>query len=70
MFHFAGNYGKDRRFTRSEWLCLCGEENEEESQLMGARYITAVSDIQERSPNRAEFGPEQGSKQPIPPSLN
>ena len=37
MLPFAGNYGKDRRFSHSEWLCYCGEEKEEESHLLGGR---------------------------------
>ena len=31
---FAGNYSKDRRFARTEWLCRCQEAREEESHLI------------------------------------
>ena len=34
MLPFAGNYGKDRRFSHTEWLCRCGEERELESHLL------------------------------------
>ena len=34
MMPFAGNYSKDPRFKRTEWLCRCGQEREEESHLL------------------------------------
>ena len=34
MLPFAGNYAKDKRFARSNWLCKCGEVKEEESHLL------------------------------------
>ena len=34
MLPFAGNYGHDRKFAHSEWLCSCREQREEESHLM------------------------------------
>ena len=34
MLPFAGNYGGDRRFLKSEWLCKCGLSNESESHLL------------------------------------
>ena len=34
MQPFAGNYSKDKRFMKSNWLCKCGNEREEESHLM------------------------------------
>ena len=37
MLPFAGNYGKDRKFSHSEWLCKCGEEKEQESHLLAGR---------------------------------
>ena len=33
MLPFAGNFGKDRQFSHTEWLCFCGEEREEEAEL-------------------------------------
>ena len=34
MLPFAGNYTKDKRFSRSDWLCKCREAKEEESHLL------------------------------------
>ena len=34
LLPFAGNYSKDKRFARTEWLCKCGEAREEESHLL------------------------------------
>ena len=34
MMPFAGNYQRDQRFARTEWLCRCGEAKEEERHLM------------------------------------
>ena len=31
---FAGNYSKDGRFARTEWLCRCREAREDESHLI------------------------------------
>ena len=33
MHAFAGNYSQDRRYARSNWLCLCQKSREEESHL-------------------------------------
>ena len=34
MLPFAGNYAKDKRFARSDWLCKCREAKEDESHLI------------------------------------
>ena len=34
MFPFAGNFTNDRRFARTEWLCRCKREKEEESHIL------------------------------------
>ena len=34
MHPFAGNYTKDRRFARTEWLCHCKKSKEEELHLI------------------------------------
>ena len=34
MFPFAGNFSNDRRFARTEWICRCKREKEEESHLL------------------------------------
>ena len=33
MLPFASNYPKDRKFSKSNWLCRCTKENESESHL-------------------------------------
>ena len=35
MMPFAGNYRRDRRFARTEWLCRCGESEEEQHIMSG-----------------------------------
>ena len=47
MLPFAGNYGKDRKFSHSEWLCKCGEEKEQESHLLAGR-CKVYGDIREK----------------------
>ena len=37
MLPFAGNYSKDARFARTNWLCRCGEAKEEESHLLSGK---------------------------------
>ena len=32
---FGGNFGKDKRFKRTNWLCQCGEAREKEEHLRG-----------------------------------
>jgi hypothetical protein len=34
MQPFGGNYSKDKRFSKTEWMCRCAENKEEESHLM------------------------------------
>ena len=34
MHPFAGNYSRDRRFARTEWLCRCRKAKEDESHLI------------------------------------
>ena len=34
MLPFAGNYHNDKRFAKTNWLCLCGESPEDQSHLM------------------------------------
>ena len=47
MLPFAGNYGKDRRFSHTEWLCFCRMEREEESHLLDGR-CEVYGDIREK----------------------
>ena len=37
LLPFAGNYSKDQRFSRSDWLCKCKEARKEESHLTSGR---------------------------------
>ena len=41
---FAGNYSKDKRFARTNWLCRCEEEREEEAHLMSGQ-CTVFGDL-------------------------
>ena len=41
---FAGNYSKDKRFARTNWLCRCEEEREEETHLMSGQ-CTVFGDL-------------------------
>ena len=34
MLDFAGNYNKDKRFARTNWLCRCKVSKEDESHLL------------------------------------
>ena len=34
MLPFAGNFSRDQRFSRTDWLCRCGRANEEERHLL------------------------------------
>ena len=38
MQPFAGNYSKDKRFMKSNWLRKCRNEREEESHLMSGSW--------------------------------
>ena len=49
MHSFAGNYSRDRRFARTEWLCQCRKSREDENHLMSGECDT-YGDI------RKEFG--------------
>ena len=40
----AGNYSKDKRFARTNWLCRCKEEREEETHYMSGQ-CTAFGDL-------------------------
>jgi hypothetical protein len=48
MQPFGGNYSKDRRFSRTEWMCRCTEEREEESHLL-AGNCPVYGDLREKS---------------------
>ena len=34
LLPFAGNYSRDKRFSRTDWLCRCGRAKEEEQHLV------------------------------------
>ena len=44
---FAGNYKNDKRFAQSNWLCRCGEAQEDESHLRSGK-CEVFGDIVER----------------------
>jgi hypothetical protein len=54
MQPFGGNYSKDNRFRRTEWMCRCKQQKEEESHLLAGdcqvygdlrhKYADLVSD--------------------------
>ena len=33
MLNFAGNFKNDKRFAKTDWLCLCRQAKEDESHL-------------------------------------
>ena len=37
MLPLAGNFKKDRRFAKTQWLCRCLEEKEEERHILGGK---------------------------------
>ena len=39
MLPFAGNFSKDQRFARTDWLCWCGGEKEEELHLLSSNCV-------------------------------
>ena len=50
MYPFAGNYSRDRRFARTEWLCHCGNAREEESHLISGN-CEVYGDIRDKFEN-------------------
>ena len=50
MLPFAGNYSKDKRFARSDWLCKCGEAKEEESHLLSSN-CEVYGELRNKYPN-------------------
>ena len=56
MQPFGGNYGNDRRFQRSGWLCACGEAREQEEHLVGGE-CPVYGDLREEFPDT--MGDEQ-----------
>jgi len=56
MQPFGGNFSKDKRFQRSNWLCACGEAREEEAHLVGGE-CPVYGDLREEFPDT--MGDEQ-----------
>ena len=48
MLAIAGNFSKDRRFKRTNWLCRCGQREEQEHLL---RHCLVYDDIRARYHN-------------------
>ena len=47
MHSFAGNYSRDKRYSKSDWLCLCKESREEESHLLSGE-CTVYGDLTQK----------------------
>ena len=45
MQPFAGNYAKDKRFLKSNWMCKCGQEREAESHLLSGSCQVKPSSV-------------------------
>ena len=45
MLAIAGNFSKDRRFQRTDWLCRCGHREEQEHLL---RHCPLYDDIRSK----------------------
>jgi hypothetical protein len=50
MQPFGGNFSKDNRFRRTDWMCRCAQEREEESHLL-AGDCPVYGDIRESYPD-------------------
>ena len=48
LLPFANNYKNDKRFARTQWMCRCAEEKEDQSHI---RTCPIYSDITEKYPN-------------------
>jgi hypothetical protein len=47
MQPFGGNYSKDKRFSKTEWMCRCAEDREEESHLLSGN-CSVYGDLREK----------------------
>jgi hypothetical protein len=54
LLPFAGNYSKDRRFARTNWMCRCLAVKEEEPHIVSGD-CPVYSDIHERYENLNDF---------------
>ena len=52
LLPFAGNYSKDKRFAKTSWLCVCGEEREEQHLISG--HCKVYGDLTHKYDNLAE----------------
>ena len=50
MHQFAANYPKDKRFARSNWMCRCKTEKEEETHLRSGK-CAIYGDLKDKYPN-------------------
>ena len=53
MLPFAGNYTKDKRFLKTQWMCRCNEKKEEESHILEGK-CPIYKDIFEKYDNLEE----------------
>ena len=58
MLPLAGNFRQDRRFARTNWLCRCGKEREEERHLTDSCPL--YKDIREQFSSLEEDTGEEG----------
>ena len=49
----TGNYSKDKRFAKTSWLCVCGEEREEEQHLISG-HCKVYGDLTHKYDNLAD----------------
>ena len=50
MQPYGGNYSRDNRFKKTNWLCFCGEAREEEEHLRGGE-CPVYGDIRKEFPD-------------------
>ena len=53
LLPFAGNYSKDKRFAKTSWLCVCGEDREEEQHLLSG-HCKVYGDLIHKYDNLAD----------------
>ena len=52
LLPFAGNCSKDKRFAKTSWLCVCGEEREEQHLISG--HCKVYGDLTHKYDNLAD----------------
>ena len=52
MLPFAGNYSKDKRFSKTDWRCRCNNKTEDEKHILEECHL--YEDIREKYENQLE----------------